>query len=145
MGLGLRLREVAVLEALHHGLAMALHSLEVGGQHSLEGVEGHIADVVITVQEKPTQNVRVRASVGQRWGWGRILFVGVMVVLTVVSGLRIAPRAGSGGLPRMLMASTRSPLSDSMAMMVCTHSYRIALPAFLEVSVLVATWVGLVS
>ena len=31
--------------------------------------------------------------------------------------------------PRMLTASTRSPLSDSTAMIVFTHSYSTALPA----------------
>lgn len=39
----------------------------------------------------------------------------------------------------MLTASTLSPFSVSRVMMVCTHSYRIALPAFFAVSVLLAT------
>lgn len=43
-------------------------------------------------------------------------------------------------LPRMLIASTRKPPLSSMLMMVSTHSYKIALPAFLFDSVLVATW-----
>ncbi len=41
--------------------------------------------------------------------------------------------------PRMLMASTRRPPIVSMDMIVCTHSYKIALPAFLLPSVFVAT------
>ncbi len=43
-------------------------------------------------------------------------------------------------LPRMLTASTLSPFSVSRVMIVCTHSYRIALPAFFAVSVLLATF-----
>lgn len=39
----------------------------------------------------------------------------------------------------MLMASTLSPFSVSSVMMVCTHSYKIAFPAFFAVSVLLAT------
>ena len=41
--------------------------------------------------------------------------------------------------PRMLMASTRRPLSLSTLMIVCTVSYRMAFPAFLFASVFVAT------
>jgi hypothetical protein len=41
--------------------------------------------------------------------------------------------------PRMLTANTRKPDSLSTFMIVCTVSYRIALPAFLLASVLVAT------
>mmetsp|Transcript_35560 Transcript_35560/g.57386 ORF Transcript_35560/g.57386 Transcript_35560/m.57386 type:complete len:251 (-) Transcript_35560:307-1059(-) len=42
-------------------------------------------------------------------------------------------------LPRILMARWRSPSSASMAMMVCTHSYRIAFPGFFDGSVLIDT------
>lgn len=42
-------------------------------------------------------------------------------------------------LPKILMASTRKPPLSSMLMIVATHSYRIAFPAFLFDSVLVAT------
>ena len=38
------------------------------------------------------------------------------------------------------MASTRRPPMDSVPMMVCTHSYRMAFPALRAPSVLVATW-----
>ena len=38
------------------------------------------------------------------------------------------------------MASTRRPPMDSVPMMVCTHSYRMAFPALRVPSVLVATW-----
>ncbi len=41
--------------------------------------------------------------------------------------------------PRMLMASTRRPPIASIDMIVFTHSYKIALPAFLLPSVFVAT------
>jgi hypothetical protein len=41
--------------------------------------------------------------------------------------------------PRMLMASTRRPPMASIDMIVFTHSYKIALPAFLLPSVFVAT------
>ena len=37
--------------------------------------------------------------------------------------------------PRMFTANTRRPESLSMPMMVCTHSYRMAFPAFFDVSV----------
>lgn len=40
----------------------------------------------------------------------------------------------------MLTASTLSPFSVSRVMMVCTHSYKMALPAFFAVSVLLATF-----
>lgn len=58
-------------------------------------------------------------------------------------------------LPRILMARTRSPLSDWISMMVSTVSYKMAWPTFLPDSVFVATctdsqsrvtshwWVGL--
>jgi hypothetical protein len=42
-------------------------------------------------------------------------------------------------LPRILIASTRRPPLSSMLMIVSTHSYRIAFPAFLFDSVFVAT------
>ena len=42
--------------------------------------------------------------------------------------------------PRILMASTLSPASVSSVMIVCTHSYNIAFPAFFAVSVLLATY-----
>jgi hypothetical protein len=42
-------------------------------------------------------------------------------------------------LPRILIASTRKPPLSSMLMIVSTHSYRIAFPAFLFDSVFVAT------
>lgn len=42
-------------------------------------------------------------------------------------------------LPKILTASTRNPPLSSMVKIVPTHSYRIALPAFLFDSVLVAT------
>ena len=42
-------------------------------------------------------------------------------------------------LPRMLMASTLRPPMDCTPMMVCTHSYRMAFPAFRAPSVFVAT------
>lgn len=45
-------------------------------------------------------------------------------------------------LPRMLTARTLRPDSESMSMMESTVSYKIALPTFLLVSVLVATWAG---
>ena len=40
----------------------------------------------------------------------------------------------------MLTASTLSPFSVSSVMIAWTHSYRIALPAFFAVSVLLATY-----
>jgi hypothetical protein len=40
----------------------------------------------------------------------------------------------------MLIANTRKPLVASMPIMVSTHSYKIAFPAFLFDSVFVATW-----
>jgi hypothetical protein len=42
-------------------------------------------------------------------------------------------------LPKMLIAITRSPLSDSISKIVNTVSYRIEFPTFLEESVFVAT------
>lgn len=42
-------------------------------------------------------------------------------------------------LPKMLIAITRSPLSDSISKIVNTVSYRIELPTFLDESVFVAT------
>ena len=45
----------------------------------------------------------------------------------------------SAYLPSMLTASVCKPCSDCTPMMVFTHSYKIALPAFLAVSVVVAT------
>ena len=42
-------------------------------------------------------------------------------------------------LPRMLMANTLRPPMDSTPMMVSTHSYKMAFPAFRAPSVLVAT------
>jgi hypothetical protein len=42
--------------------------------------------------------------------------------------------------PRMLIASTRRPLSARIFMIVRAHSYRIALPTFFADSVLVATY-----
>lgn len=42
-------------------------------------------------------------------------------------------------LPNILIASTRNPPLSSMLMIVSTHSYRMAFPAFLFDSVLVAT------
>mmetsp|Transcript_29970 Transcript_29970/g.47225 ORF Transcript_29970/g.47225 Transcript_29970/m.47225 type:complete len:200 (+) Transcript_29970:684-1283(+) len=42
--------------------------------------------------------------------------------------------------PRMFTASMRRPASASVRRIVCTHSYRMALPAFLAVSVCVAVW-----
>lgn len=41
--------------------------------------------------------------------------------------------------PRMLIASTRNPLSALIFMIVRAHSYRIAFPTFLADSVFVAT------
>lgn len=41
--------------------------------------------------------------------------------------------------PKMLIASTRRPPIASIAIIVCTHSYKIAWPAFLLPSVFVAT------
>lgn len=42
-------------------------------------------------------------------------------------------------LPKILIASTRKPPLSSILIIVSTHSYRIAFPAFLFDSVFVAT------
>lgn len=43
-------------------------------------------------------------------------------------------------LPKILIARTRRPLVASMPIIVSTHSYKMAFPAFLFDSVLVATY-----
>lgn len=42
--------------------------------------------------------------------------------------------------PKILIANTRKPLVASMPIIVSTHSYKIAFPAFLFDSVFVETW-----
>ena len=46
-------------------------------------------------------------------------------------------------LPKILIARTRKPLVASMPIIVWTHSYRMAFPAFLFESVFVATWINI--
>ena len=139
--------DVCVLDALHDCDAVPLHGLRVYAHHLGQCVERHVAQVVVLVAQEPAAPDSLLARRTDE----------PMALLGAAASARRAcpqleahscpshrrhPRpAQRRHLPRMLMASTRRPpmASTLTDMMVCTHSYWMALPALRRLSAEVAT------
>jgi hypothetical protein len=132
-------QRVADLDALHDSSTVPLHGLRVHAHHPCKCVERHIPNVVVLWQWRCSGQVTAAMHHDLRWTVRAISLQHARLIM-------ICQRCQQSWLhtlfakkrPRMLTASTRRPPIASTPMIVCTVSYRMALPAFLLPSVLVA-------
>ena len=68
--------DVRVLEALDDGAAVALDGPDVGLHRLQQGVQGHVADVLVGVQQEPAQDVHRQNLTGAGEGGGLALVSG---------------------------------------------------------------------
>lgn len=151
---------IRIFQAIDDGRSMTLHGRRINLHNLPQRVQGHVSDVIISVQKE--SKMRPQHQGGKKGDGPRLVghvhgmsaeMDGESMIFptrskysstqspTATCPLPVAQTRmkGKAYRPRMLIASTLSPFSVSRVMMVCTHSYRIALPAFFAVSVLLAT------